>query len=473
MPLWSTLYLISAWTIRIVMLIYVPQKRPAAASRTWLLLIFLLPWPGLLLYALFGRIRVPRVRIEEQTRLSQRLADEQERTRQHVICEPDLPAYLTHLPGLAARLGDFHVFAGNSVELLPDYEGTITRLVGDIDTAAHHVHLLTYIFADDAVGRRIATALENAARRGVQCRLMADAVGSGDGLRRLSHRLRDSGVEIVTLLPVGFWRHNAARFDLRNHRKLAVIDGRIGYAGSQNIVEPRFVPSYPNQELTARVTGPVVAQIQAIVLSDRFIESGARLESLDPYFPDVPAAGSSPAQLLPSTPGYQRENGEEFFVALLHAARQRIVITTPYFVPNEPFLEALITAVRRGVDVRLIVSQHANQRLTQLAQRSYYDELLDGGVRVHLYRPGFLHAKHLSIDDSIALLGSSNIDIRSFALNAEATLVVYDPGVAAQLRAIEERYLAQSDELDLDTWRQRPTFQRTAQNLARLLDSLL
>jgi cardiolipin synthase len=473
MPLWSTLYLISAWAIRIAMLIYVPQKRPAAASRTWLLLIFLLPWPGLLLYAIFGRIRVPRGRIEEQTRLSKRLIHEQEQMRGHVICEPELPAYLTHLPGLAARLGDFRVFAGNSVELLADYEGTISRLVGDIDAATHHVHVLTYIFADDATGQRVVAALEKAARRGVQCRLMADAVGSRDGLHRLTLRLREAGVEVVPMLPVGFWRHNAARFDLRNHRKLAVIDGRIGYAGSQNIVEPCFVPGYPNQELTARVTGPVVAQIQAIVLADRYVECGAQRKSLEPFFPDLAGCGVSPAQLLPSTPGYQRENGEEFFVALLHAARRRIVITTPYFVPNEPFFDALITAVRRGVDVRLIVSQHANQRLTQLAQCSYYDELLDGGVRVHLYRPGFLHAKHLSIDDSIALLGSSNIDIRSFALNAEASLIVYDPAVVAQLRAVEESYIAQSEELDFATWRERPPLQRTAQNLARLLDSLL
>jgi len=472
MPYWSTLYLASEWAIRVVMLVYVPQRRTAAASRTWLLLIFLLPWPGLVAYALFGRIRVPRARIEQQMLASRRIVRAQLQQEANLVFEPELPSYLAHIPGLAARLGDFAVFAGNAVELIPDYAGSIARLVADIDTAAHHVHLLTYILAADRTGECVAAALSSAARRGVQCKVMADAVGSRAGLDRWGAPLRDAGVEVIPMLPVGFFRHNAARFDLRNHRKLAVIDGRIGYVGSQNISDPEFVPEHPNQELVARVTGPVVAQIQAVLLADRFIETGDTFD-FAPLFPELPATGNSAAQLLPSGPGYQRENAEEFFIALLYAARQRVVITTPYFVPDEPFLSALGSAARRGVEVRLIVSLHANQPFTQLAQRSYYGEILAAGVHVHLYRPRFLHAKHLTVDDFIALLGSSNIDIRSFALNAEASFIVYDAATVAQLRAVEERYLAESELLDLETWRQRPLAQRVAQNLARLADSLL
>jgi len=472
MPSWSLLYIASEWVIRLIMLVYVPQHRPAAASRTWLLLIFLVPWPGLALYALFGRIRVPRERIEQQMRASQRITEAQTHLQAPVVCQPQLPSYLTHVPGLAAELGDFDVFAGNNVEFLPDYAESLARLIGDIDAATHHVHLLTYILADDATGQSVAQALSRAASRGVICRLMADAVGSRAGLARLGPQLRRDGVEVVIMLPVGFFRHNAARFDLRNHRKLAVIDGRIGYVGSQNIVDPEFVPGHPNEELVVRVTGPVVAQIQAVLLADHFIETGAVFET-ERFFPTIPPVGVASAQLLPSSPGYQRENGAELFVALIYAARQRVIMTTPYFVPDEPFLTALRSAARRGVEVRLIVSLHGNQRLTQFAQRSYYDELLVDGVHVHLYRPRFLHAKHLSVDDSIALIGSTNIDIRSFALNAEVSLIVYAPAIAAQLRELQERYLAQSDELDLISWRQRPLLDRTLQNLARLADSVL
>ncbi len=472
MPHWSTLYLVSEWTIRFIMLVYVPQQRTAAAARTWLLLIFLLPWPGIIIYALFGRIRVPRSRVAQQMLASQRIVQAQIQQKSHLICEPGLPPYLTHIPGLAAQLGDFETFGGNAVELLPIYEDSIARLVADIDAATDHVHLLTYIFAPDATGQCLASALTRAAQRGVQCRVMADAVGSRAGLERWSAELRRDGVEVVAMLQVGFFRHNAARFDLRNHRKLAVIDGRIGYAGSQNIIDASFVSGYPNEELVARVTGPVVAQIQAVLLADRFIETGATFD-VGPLFPELPATGSTTAQLVPSGPGYQRENGEELFIALLYAARQRVVITTPYFVPDEPFLTALRSAARRGVEVRLVVSRHANQTFTQYAQRSYYDDLLTAGVHIHLYRPHFLHAKHLSVDDSVAVLGSTNIDIRSFALNAEVSFIAYDPTVVAHLRAVQERYLGDSDELDLATWRQRPLSQRVLQNLARLGDSLL
>ena len=472
MPHWSALYLVSAWCIRLAMLIYVPQQRTPAASRTWLLLIFLLPWPGLAIYALFGRIRVPRARIEQQLLASKRIVQAQIPLKQPLICNPALPDYLAHLPALATQLGDFDVFTGNSIELLNDYAGANARLVADIDSAKDHVHLLTYILGADSTAQSVADALSRAAQRGVQCRLMADAVGSRAGLRRFSRPLKQAGIEVVPMLQVGFFRHNAARFDLRNHRKLAVIDGRIGYVGSQNIVDPNFVPGFPNEELMARVEGPVVAQIQAVLLADRAIETGVTFDGAC-LFPEMSPTDGASAHLVPSGPGYQRENGQELFVAMLYAARTRVVMTTPYFVPDEPFMSALRSAARRGVEVRLIVSKHANQAFTQLAQRSYYDELLTAGVRVHLYRPRFLHAKHLTIDDSIALIGSTNIDIRSFALNAEVSFVVYDAALVARLKTLQERCLAESDALDLEVWRRRPLASRVAQNLARLGDSLL
>ena len=160
-------------------------------------------------------------------------------------------------------------------------------------------------------------------------------------------------------------------------------------------------------------------------------------------------------------------------VTLLYSARERVVITTPYFVPDEPFLEAVRSAVLRGVDVRLVVSEHANQLVTQLAQRSYYDDLLAAGVKVYLYEPHFLHAKHLSIDDGIVLIGSANIDIRSFALNAEVNMLIYDPEVAAKLRGLQEKYFAHSHLLNAEAWRKRPLWTRTIQSIARLADSLL
>ena len=383
------------WIIRVVMLVYVPQRRSAAATRTWLLLIFLLPLPGLVCYALFGRIHVPRFRIERQARASRRIKEVQEQMGKRLFAYPALSPMLEPAATLAQRLGDFEPMGGNSVELLPDYGGSIDRLVADIDSATRHVHLLFYIYNDDATGRRVTDAVVCAAKRGVKCRILMDAVGSKSGLARLAPMMRGHKIDVHAMLPVGLFRRNAARFDLRNHRKIAVIDARTGYIGSQNIADPNFVKDYPNEELVVRITGPAVDQLQAVFLADQYFESRAG----DPgrsFSPSSRRRGNTTAQVVPSGPGYKHENGQELIIALLHAARERVVMTTPYFAPDEPTLLAICSAAHRGVEVDLVVSRHANQHFTQLAQQAYYDSLLDAGVRIHLYRPHFLHAKHLS-----------------------------------------------------------------------------
>jgi cardiolipin synthase A/B len=223
----------------------------------------------------------------------------------------------------------------------------------------------------------------------------------------------------------------------------------------------------------ARLTGPIVAQLQAVFLADHYFETGVVLNSKD-FFPEPVHAGQSPCQVVPSGPGYQHENARELVIAMLYAARERIVITTPYFVPDQPFLHAICAArLRREVEVHLILSMHANQTITQYAQRSHYDDLLQAGILIHLYRPRFLHAKHLTIDNEIALIGSTNMDIRSFALNAEINLLVYDAPVIRELRRLQDWYFANSERLDAAVWEKRSLFARVIQNTARLMDSFL
>jgi cardiolipin synthase A/B len=199
---WSLLYLISEWVIRFVMFIYVPQRRSAAASRTWLLFIFLLPWPGLALYWLFGRIHLPARRVQMQERASRFIREARAQIGAQVTADPALPPALQYIPALAQQLGDFETLAGNDVELLPDYAGTIERIIIDIEAAQQHVHLLFYIFLPDQTGQRVAEALERAATRGVSCRVLMDAVGSRQGLERLAPKMRARGVEVLEMLPV-------------------------------------------------------------------------------------------------------------------------------------------------------------------------------------------------------------------------------------------------------------------------------
>ncbi len=473
--LFGTLYYASEWVIRLAMLVYVPQQRSSAATRTWLLLIFLMPWPGLIAYAVFGRIRVPHIRRDTQTRASQAIRRAEAKflaERSALGAVPAVPAAYESASILAFETGDFLPFAGNHVELLDDYAGSIARLVADLESARHHAHLLFYIFENDTNGRSVADALTRAAARGVACRVLIDAVGGEGGLKHLAPRLRTAGVDVRAALPVGLFRRSAGRFDLRNHRKIAVIDGVTGYTGSQNISDAEFVPGFPNEELMARITGPVVAQLEAVFLTDWVLETNERLDVRE-LTANVVVAGTSVAQVLPSGPGYPSENTRDLLIALLYAARKTVVITTPYFIPDEPFLQALRAAATRGVAVHLVVSKHANQLISQFAQRAYYEELLTAGVRVHLYRPRFLHAKHVSVDDHVAVLGTTNIDIRSFALNAEISLIVFDPAVVAKLAKIQARYFANSDPLEAEEWNRRPLIVKVAQNVARLADSLL
>lgn len=470
---WTRIHIVSEWAVRLGMLCYVPQRRTPSAARAWLLLIFFFPWPGLILYSVIGRAYLPRRRLERQARATKLIRDLRDRFVQTAhLTRPQLDEALSPAVTLAERLGDFGILGNNRIELLTDYDKSIDRLVEDIDSAQRHVHLLYYIFADDATGRRVTDALIRATKRGVQCRLLLDAMGGRSVLRGLARRLRAEQIEVEAVLRYHFWNRNRGRRDLRNHRKIAVIDGRIGYAGSQNLINADFKRGLVYEELVARVTGPVVGQLQAVWLVDRYLETDHALAD-DDLFPEPAAAGQSPVQTLPSGPGYRRANVQRLLVELVHGARRRVVITTPYFVPDEPLVQAMQTAALRGVEVSLIAPEARDQILVCLAQRSFYEDLLEAGAHVYHYQPRFLHAKHVTIDDDIALVGSSNIDIRSFQLNSEISLLIYDREVVSQLREIQEGYLAKSREVSYDAWLRRPLATKIAQNTARLVDSVL
>jgi cardiolipin synthase len=471
---WGALYIASEWVVRLVMLFYVPQRRDPAAARAWLLLIFFLPWVGVVLYAIVGRAYLPRARLEMQLTVSKLIRQLQPRILGHALAEPDLPAQYQPAVKLTQALGDFAACRGNRFELITDYQGAIDRLVQDIEEARRHAHLMYYIFRDDATGQRVAAALARAAARGVSCRVLGDGFGSWFSFRRWGRSLRAQGIEVRLLMPPRLWGPKAIRLDLRNHRKIAVIDGQVGYVGSQNIVDPDANQRLTNEELVARVTGPVVRQLQAVFLADRYYETGELPgEAYEELLPLGQDTGTSLAQVLPSGPGYHRENTQQIMIALIHAARSRVVLTTPYFMPDASFLLAMRMAAERGVEVHLIVSDRSNKPIVQLAQESNYDGLLEAGVRIHRYFGNFLHAKHATIDADIALIGSSNLDNRSFALNNEVSVLVYDRAVVAELASIQARYLAASHTVEASQWPRRSIARKVLQNIARLTDTLI
>ena len=471
--LWAWIFFLSEWAIRLAMLIVVPTRRTPAAAKGWLLLIFFEPWVGLVLYLLIGRARLPRWRREQLAKLPEAMAKVVGRLANHPnVSHPELGPAQSQAIALAENLGGSPILGGNAVEVLVDYDKTIARLVADIDEAKNHVHLLFYIFADDCATAPVIDALGRAAKRGVRCRVLADALGSRLGLRTLRPKLKALGIDVHEMLPISLLPWRGARVDLRNHRKIAVIDGRLGYTGSQNLVAAEFKEGLAYEDLMVRVTGPVVLELQYIFAADWFLETNEILAS-ERQFPDPEIAGSAPAQALPSGPAFPMQNNQRLFVALVHGARKRVVLTTPYFIPDEPLLQAMQTAALRGVDVHLVASGEGDHWIVSLAEKSYYEELLEAGVQIHLYQKNVLHAKHLSVDDSVAVIGTSNLDIRSFALNAEVMLMVYDSRVTARLVAEQDRYFANSHLLTLVSWQQRSFGAKLLENLARLVSPLL
>lgn len=472
-PWWLSTFLAAEWAVRLAMIVIVPFRRSPEAAKGWLLLIFFEPAVGVVLYLLIGRPTLPAWRLQghaEFESLARPIYDRLELDPN--IFHPDVGPGLEHCVRLAESLGEMPILGGNAAEVLADYEHTIDRLVADIDAARDHVHLLYYIFGDDATSARVVDALGRAVDRGLVCRVLADSLGSRPAFPKLLPRLQEKGILAEETLRVGFFRRKTGRIDLRNHRKIAVIDGAIAYVGSQNIVDSRFRPGLTYEELNVRLAGPVALELQAVFAEDWYVETGEFLGDMR-YAPNPQIAGSVAAQALPSGPGYPRENNQRLIVSLIHAANQQIVVTMPYLIPDDALMQALQTAVLRGVEVTLVVPLQMDQVLVCLAQRSYYDDLLGFGVRVCRYGKRFLHAKHVTIDEAIAWIGSSNLDIRSFALNAEIVVLLYDVGVCSRLGKEQSRYLADGEFLELAAWRARPLAHKVAENLARLLSPLL
>ncbi|HTS20386.1 MAG TPA: cardiolipin synthase [Casimicrobiaceae bacterium] len=469
---WLNAFFAAEWAVRLAMIVVVPFRRSPEAAKGWLLLIFFEPTIGLILYGLIGRPTLPAWRVArhvEFEKLShpifERLAAEPN------IFHPDVGPELNKAVTLAENLGELPILGGNALEVLADYDGFVDRLIDDIGAARDHVHLLFYIIADDATTWRVIEALQQAAERGVVCRVLADSLGSRPDFDRLKPKLEAAGILAEETMRVGLFRR-AGRLDLRNHRKIAVIDGRIAYTGSQNLVDATFKEGLTYEELNVRMAGPVALELQAVFAEDWYVETGEFLG--DPrYVPDPEVRGNIAVQTLPSGPGYPRENNLRLIVSLIHAANLRVFITMPYLVPDDALQQALTTAALRGVDVTLVVPRQIDQYLVGYGQRSYYEEMMEAGVRICRYGKRFLHAKCVTIDDTIAWIGSSNLDIRSFALNAEVVVLIYDTGVCNRLAVEQQRYLRDGEMLELERWQHRNPVVKVAENLARLLSPLL
>jgi len=487
------------WLIRIGMTPIVVRKRAAAPALSWLAIIYFIPYVGAVLYLLIGEIDLGKRRSQRHATAAEHLRKRlDDRLPQGGTAEHDeqlVARAQRDIVELCRRVGGSPVLGGNAVEPVADTEEFIDRLADDIDAAQSSVHLLYYIIGPSGSVDRALAALERAAKRGVECRVLADGVGSKHFLNHRAPRLRKAGVRVQPCLAVNIFRRALARMDVRNHRKLAVIDGRAAYVGSHNLIEAAYgqttshtgaavrvtrevggssgsLPHGPWHDLSARLTGPAVAELQAVFLEDWHAETGETLTG-DHLFPEIEPAGSTPIQVAPSGPAGRPAAFRWLAVAALHEADEQVTLTSPYMALDESTLRALQLTAMRGVDVRLVLPEKSNSPLAAAACRACYAELLDAGVRIFLHTKGLLHAKTMTIDDAFTLGGSGNLDMRSFLLNFELNTILYGKTASDRVRAQQEEYLAASRELTLEEWNRRSRWRHTLDRLAMLASPLL
>ena len=482
---WLTILGALSYLIGILALFIIPTDRKPGEATAWLLLIFAAPFLGAILFLLLGTPKLSRWRRDQQRAMNEQIKDQTEDEEQipalRPVVDPPLPSRYEPHANLIDRLAGMPAMAGNTVELLPEYVGAVDRIVQDIDAAKRFVHLEYFMFADDKIGAPVIDALVRARGRGVVCRVLIDHLGNLGYHGPVLKKLGAAGIPVHQMLPAKPFDNQWNRIDLRNHRKIIVVDGMVGFTGSQNLVEDTYhkrgniKKGIHYIELVVRVMGPVVREFNAAFVTDWYSETEELLDERTAPETRVRTSvtGDVLCQVLPSGPGFEHNNNLMLFVALFHTARRRITIVNPYVVPEETLLLALTSAAQRGVEVTLIVSEIGDQFLEYHAQGSYYEELLKAGVRIYRYQaPVILHSKSIGIDDDIAVIGSSNMDIRSFQLNLEVTLVCYDTQVVADLREIEAEYIRRSHPLHLDAWQARPLITKFFDNMARLTSAL-
>ena len=443
-----------------------------AKTMAWVLVIIFLPLVGIVLYIFFG-INHRRERL-----VSQRQLDElSKRSMLSFVEQPHLRVPDVHKP-----LVDLFVnqnlslpFSGNTVDIMTDGYAYFPRLLHDLAAARHHIHIDMYIFEDDSLGNLVADTLIDAARRGVQVRVVYDDVGCWHVPRSFFERMREEGIEICPFLPVHFPTFTS-KLNYRNHRKIIVIDGLVGYVGGMNIAR-RYV-SAAWRDTMLRLHGPIVYALQRAFLVDWYFVDGTLITKRD-YYPPMPEqtaaqAAANLAQLVTSGPTNLYPEIMQGYVRIILAARRYVYIETPYFLPNEPVLFAIKTAAKAGVDVRIITPRRSDARFIDWASRSYLREVHEAGVQVLLYQAGFLHSKLMVCDDSLVTCGSTNVDFRSFENNFEANAFIYDDDMAGRMREVFLSDQEQSVLLEQLTHRVRPPFKkRLWESLTRLLSPLL
>jgi cardiolipin synthase len=479
--MWTTVGLVGLVSVQLAVIaraILRPHRDPASRI-AWVAVIAAIPILGIFAYLLFGETSIGRRRIERNHAVLAGLPPPASAAAaEEGGGRAEIPGHYAPLFRLGETINGFPPVGGNAAQLMTDSNAGIDSMVADMDAASDHIHLIFYIWLADNNGLKVVEALKRAASRGVACRAMADGLGSRAMIRSRHWRaMREAGVQLAVALPIGnpLLRPLHGRIDLRNHRKLVIIDDRVTYCGSQNCADPEFriKPKFaPWVDALMRFEGPIARQNQHVFAGDwmTYVDEDIR----DLLEAPVDNAGDGfAAQVIATGPTVRSAAMPETFGALLYAARRELVITTPYYVPNEMLQSALCAAAHRGVRTTIVFPARNDSWQVAGASRSYYRGLLAAGVEIFEFQGGLLHTKSITLDGEVTLIGSANMDRRSFDLNYENNILLYDASLTAAMRARQQGYIASSRTVtiaDVEAW---PVGRRLWNNAVGMLSPLL
>ncbi|MEQ4509963.1 cardiolipin synthase [Dickeya zeae] len=468
--------LIASITLRILM-----KRRAVPSAMAWLLVIYILPLVGIVAYLLFGELHLGKRRAERARQMwpvtAQWLRDLKEYRRIFATENSEVARSLFQLCERRQGIGGIK---GNQLQLLTSFDDTIKTLIHDIELAQSNIEMVFYIWQAGGLVDQVMNALLLASRRGVKCRILLDSAGSVQFFHSTyPEMMRTAGITVVDALQVNLLRAFLRRMDLRQHRKVILIDNRIAYTGSMNMVDPRYFKQDSGVgqwvDLMVRIEGPVTTTMGVIYSLDWEMETGQRLPPPPPDVNIMPfeQERGHTVQVIASGPGYPEEMIHQALLTAVYSARHQLIMTTPYFVPSDDLQHAICTAAQRGVEVSIIVPYKNDSMMVGWACKAFFTELLAAGVRIYQFEGGLLHTKSVLVDGQLSLVGTVNLDMRSLWLNFEITLVIDDDGFGSDLACVQEDYMSRSRLLNTKEWLTRPYWQRIVERLFYFFSPLL
>lgn len=472
---WSVVSIINYVLVACAIILILRRPREPRAMLAWILALLLLPVLGLLLFAGIGELKLERTRRKRRRRRArlERHLPPRRKTSREVKALAESPG-LANLVHIATRLSREPPTIGNDVTIFHKSEAFFIALRIAIESAVNHIHMEYYIFQPDETGKGIAGALMSKAKSGVRCRLLLDSVGSWRLPRRFIGEMRDAGVQVEFFHPVLPWR-GRWHVNFRNHRKLVVIDGELGFTGSQNIGDEyrgRLARYGEWRDVNLSIRGPAVRELQELFLEDWHFSTSETLDVAN-LLPEPSCEGQHAVHIIPSGPDVRADVMHHLFFAAIAAATRSIAVATPYFVPDAAMILALQSAAYRGVHVRLLIPSQSDHWFVLWAGRSYYAELAAAGVEILEYDLGMLHSKIVVVDGSWAFAGSANMDARSFRINFELTTILYNKSLAERLQAEFDSLAADARRIHRKGHADWTLGQSLALGLARLASPLL